>query len=73
MCCFGTVPKINEWISIKMEDGAEPIMDQAVTLMGQLKVGEDGERLPRGYYEMLGDKMIGPLTSRRAGSPVVNK
>ncbi|MDD9864908.1 MAG: DUF3299 domain-containing protein [Verrucomicrobiales bacterium] len=63
MCCFGTVPKINEWISIKMEgDGVEPIMDQAVTLMGQLKVGEvlENDYLV-GIYEMLGDKMIGPL------------
>ena len=63
MCCFGTVPKINEWISIKMEgDGVEPIMDQAVTLMGQLKVGEVMENdYLVGIYEMLGDKMIGPL------------
>ena len=62
MCCFGTVPKINEWISIKMEgDGVEPIMDQAVTLMGQLKVGEVMENdYLVGIYEMLGDKMIGP-------------
>ena len=63
MCCFGTVPKINEWISIKMEgEGVEPIMDQAVTLMGQLKVGEVMENdYLVGIYEMLGDKMIGPL------------
>ena len=63
MCCFGTVPKINEWISIKMEgDGVEPIMDQAVTLMGQLKVGEVMENdYLVGIYEMLGDEMIGPL------------
>ena len=63
MCCFGTVPKINEWISIKMEgDGVEPIMDQAVTLMGQFKVGEVMENdYLVGIYEMLGDKMIGPL------------
>jgi len=63
MCCFGTVPKINEWISIKMEgDGVDPIMDQAVTLMGKLKVGEVMENdYLVGIYEMLGDKMIGPL------------
>jgi hypothetical protein len=63
MCCFGTIPQINEWISIKMEgDGVEPIMDQAVTLMGQLKVGEVMENdYLVGIYEMLGDKMIGPL------------
>ena len=43
-------------------DGVDPIMDQAVTLMGQLLVGEvlENEYLV-GIYEMLGDKMIGPL------------
>lgn len=63
MCCFGTVPKINEWINIRMEgDGVQPIMDQSITLMGQLKVGEvlENDYLV-GIYEMEGDKMIGPL------------
>ncbi|MBL9126427.1 MAG: hypothetical protein JNL97_02210, partial [Verrucomicrobiales bacterium] len=33
MCCYGTVPKINEWVSVKMVgEGVKPIMDQAVTL-----------------------------------------
>ena len=63
MCCFGTVPKINEWINIRMAgDGVQPIMDQPITLMGQLKVGEvlENDYLV-GIYEMEGDKMIGPL------------
>ena len=63
MCCFGTVPKINEWINIRMAgEGVEPIMDQAITLMGMLKVGEvlENDYLV-GIYEMEGDKMIGPL------------
>lgn len=63
MCCFGTVPKINEWINIRMAgDGVQPIMDQAITLMGQLKVGEvlENDYLV-GIYEMEGDRMIGPL------------
>ena len=63
MCCFGTVPKINEWISIRMAgEGVQPIMDQAITLMGQLKVGEvlENDYLV-GIYEMDGEKMIGPL------------
>ena len=63
MCCFGTVPKINEWINIRMAgDGVQPIMDQSITLMGQLKVGEvlENDYLV-GIYEMEGDKMIGPL------------
>ena len=63
MCCFGTVPKINEWINIRMDgDGVQPIMDQSITLMGQFKVGEvlENDYLV-GIYEMEGDKMIGPL------------
>ena len=63
MCCFGTVPKISEWINIRMAgDGVQPIMDQSITLMGQLKVGEvlENDYLV-GIYEMEGDKMIGPL------------
>jgi hypothetical protein len=59
MCCFGTSPKINEWVSVKMtEKGVKPVMDQPVTLFGKLKVGEMREN---GYlvsiYEMMGDKM----------------
>ncbi len=63
MCCFGTVPKINEWINIRMAgEGVQPIMDQPVTLMGQLQVGEVLENdYLAGIYEMEGDKMIGPL------------
>ena len=62
MCCFGTVPKINEWVSVRMaEDGVKPIMDEAVTIYGTLQVGEV---LENGYlvgiYEMAGQKMDGP-------------
>jgi hypothetical protein len=59
MCCFGTSPKINEWVSVKMsEKGVKPIMDQPVTLFGKLKVGEMRENgYLVGIYEMMGDKM----------------
>ena len=63
MCCFGTVPKINEWINIRMAgEDVQPIMDQPITLMGQLRVGEvlENDYLV-GIYEMEGDRMIGPL------------
>ena len=41
MCCYGSVPKIHEWVSVKMSDkGVKPLMDQAVTLKGKLHVGE---------------------------------
>lgn len=63
MCCYGAVPKINEWVSVKMTSkGVKPIMDQAVTIYGTLKVGEIRENgYLVGIYEMDGDSMAGPL------------
>ena len=63
MCCYGTVPKINEWVSVKMVGGGvKPIMDQAVTLFGKLKVGEMFENgYLVGIYALDGDRMAGPL------------
>jgi hypothetical protein len=62
MCCFGTVPRINEWVSVKMTGkGVKPIMDQAVTMIGTLKVGairENGYLV--GIYQMDGERMDGP-------------
>ena len=60
MCCYGTVPKINEWVSVRMaEEGVKPVMDEPVTIHGTLKVGEF--ILENGYlvgiYEMDGQQM----------------
>jgi hypothetical protein len=59
MCCFGSTPKINEWVSVKMsEKGVKPVMDQPVTVFGELKVGEMRENgYLVGIYEMAGHKM----------------
>ena len=59
MCCYGTTPKITEWVTVKMNDkGVKPIMDQPVTLFGKLHVGETRENgYLVGIYEMSGDKM----------------
>jgi hypothetical protein len=60
MCCFGSTPKINEWVSVKMaeKNGVKPVMDQPVTVFGKLKVGEMRENgYLVGIYEMAGDKM----------------
>ena len=61
MCCYGTVPKIHEWVSVKMtEKGIKPIMDQPVTLFGTLYVGEMRENgYLTGIYQMDGDQ-LGP-------------
>jgi hypothetical protein len=59
MCCYGTTPRINEWVSVKMtKGGIKPLMDEPVTLMGTLKVGETRENgYLVGIYAMDGDKM----------------
>jgi len=62
MCCFGTVPKINEWVAVKMTGGGvKPVMDQAVTLSGTIKIGamrENGYLV--GIYQMDGERMEAP-------------
>ena len=64
MCCYGTVPKINEWVSVRMPKGkgVKPIMDVPITIFGTLKVGEV---LENGYlvgiYELDGDRLGGPI------------
>ena len=62
MCCYGAVPKINEWISVKMTGkGIRPMMDQPVTLFGRLHVGEVRENgYLVGIYTLDGEKMAGP-------------
>jgi hypothetical protein len=59
MCCYGTVPKIHEWVSVKMtEKGVKPLMDQPITLLGTLHVGEMRENgYLTGIYRMDGDRM----------------
>jgi len=63
-CCFGAVPKINEWISVRMPEGkgVKPVMDVPIYFFGTLKVGEvlENDYLV-GIYEMDGHKIGGPL------------
>jgi hypothetical protein len=62
MCCYGAVPKINQWISVAMTGkGVRPMMDQPVTLYGKLQVGEMRENgYLVGIYKLDGDKLAGP-------------
>lgn len=62
MCCYGSVPKINEWVSVRMVgEGVKPIMDQAVTLYGTLHVGEMRENGNLvGIYKIDGEHLDGP-------------
>jgi len=54
MCCFGSVPKVNEWICVEPQgEGVKPIMDQPITIMGKLRVGEIRENgFLVGIYKM---------------------
>ncbi len=62
MCCYGTVPKINEWVSVKMKAGVKAVMDQPVTIFGKLNVGEMRENgYLVGIYSLDGEGMAGPL------------
>lgn len=41
MCCFGVMPKINEWVIVRMTGkGVAPLMDVPISFEGKLKVGE---------------------------------
>ena len=61
-CCYGAVPKITEWVSVKTgPKGMKPIMDQPISILGTLHVGamrENGYLV--GIYQMDGDKLIAP-------------
>ena len=64
LCCTGAVPRINEWINVRMPNGVKPLMDVKVTFFGVLKVGavlENGYLV--GIYEMDGHKINGPGVS----------
>jgi hypothetical protein len=62
LCCYGSVPKITEWVSVKTSGhGVKPIMDQPVSILGTLHVGairENGYLI--GIYQMDGDKLVPP-------------
>ena len=63
MCCYGSVPKINEWVSVKMPagKGVKAVLDVPITLFGTLRVGEIYENnYLVGIYEMDGERLSGP-------------
>ena len=61
MCCYGSVPKINEWITVQAQgEGVKPIMDQPITVMGRLHVGEIREQgFLVGLYRLDAEQLIG--------------
>jgi len=59
MCCYGAMPKVNEWIVVKMNGaGVKPLMDLPITFEGKLRVGEMFENgYLTGVYLLEGDQM----------------
>jgi hypothetical protein len=59
MCCYGVMPRINEWVVVRMKGaGVKPLMDVPITFEGRLKVGEMYENgYLTGIYLLEGEKM----------------
>lgn len=58
LCCYGAVPKMNEWVVVKMTKGVKPLMDVPVEFYGKLTVKEMYENgYMTGIYLLDGDKM----------------
>jgi len=60
-CCYGTPPKINQWITVHLRGrGVKPVMDQVITVFGTLHVGEIRENgFLAGLYELDAEKVAG--------------
>ena len=59
LCCYGVMPRINEWVVVKMNGkGVPPLMDVPITFEGTLKVGAMYENgYLTGIYLLAGDKL----------------
>lgn len=60
MCCYGAMPKVNEWVVVKMVGkGTPPLMDVPITFEGQLEVGQiyEGGYLT-GLYLLKGERRV---------------
>jgi hypothetical protein len=59
-CCYGIMPKVNEWVVVRMNGkGVPPLMDVPITFEGTLKVGQiyEGGYLT-GLYLLQGDRRV---------------
>ena len=63
MCCFGVVPNLNDWVSVKMPaPGVKAIMDQPVIIFGRLEVGEIYDHgMLSSIYRMEGEELLDAL------------
>lgn len=60
MCCYGVMPKLNEWIIVRMVGpGVKPLMDIPLTFEGKFHVGEMYENgYLTGLYLLEGDRRV---------------
>lgn len=60
MCCYGVMPKLNEWIVVKMVGkGVKPLMDTPISFEGKLLVGEMYETgYLTGLYLLEGERLV---------------
>jgi hypothetical protein len=59
-CCYGIMPRLNEWIYVKMAKGkaTDVYMDIPVTAFGTLSAGEVNDKENGdSFYRMTGDKV----------------
>lgn len=53
LCCYGTVPKVNDWVLVRIPAGTDVVQDQPITFRGRFHVGaqiDDG--ILTAVYEM---------------------
>jgi hypothetical protein len=53
LCCYATVPKVNDWVLVRFPRGADVVQDQPITFRGKFHVGaqiDDG--ILTAVYEM---------------------
>ena len=62
LCCFGSIPRINEWITVQDKGaGVKPVMDQPLTVLGRLHVGEIREQgYLVGLYRLDAERIVLP-------------
>jgi hypothetical protein len=66
-CCYGVVPKLNQWIYVKLDNGktTESTMDIPITVFGTFNVGSEFDEQNKGWclYRMNSDKVEVPRRS----------
>jgi hypothetical protein len=56
MCCYGTVPKVNDWVLVRIPGGTDVIQDQPITFRGLFHVkAQVDDGILTAVYEMDAD------------------